>query len=151
MGMQVGGKKGGPMADINVTPLVDVVLVLLIIFMVVTPMLSSGVDVFLPESKTAEEAADNGHHLVVSIKQDESVYVETTRTSKETLIEDLNAEWKKKADRALLIKGDRRLTWRQVHGVLSVVQENGLTTMLLATEGKKGAEGAAAPAAGGAP
>ncbi|HNC96460.1 MAG TPA: biopolymer transporter ExbD, partial [Myxococcota bacterium] len=52
MGMSVGGKKGGAMADINVTPLVDVVMVLLIIFMVVTPMLSSGVDVKLPQAKT---------------------------------------------------------------------------------------------------
>ena len=51
MGMNVGGGKGGPMADINVTPLVDVVLVLLIIFMVVTQMLSSGVEVKLPQQR----------------------------------------------------------------------------------------------------
>ena len=150
MGMSVGGKKGGPMADINVTPLVDVVLVLLIIFMVVTPMLSSGVDVMLPLSKTAEEGQDNGSHLVVSIKNDETLFVETTPTTKETLIADLNAEWKKKRERALLIKGDKRLTWRQVHGVLSTIQENGLTTMLLATEGEKQGAGGA-PAAGGSP
>ena len=66
MGAKVGGKKGGAMADINVTPLVDVVLVLLIIFMVVTPMLSSGVDVNLPKAKTADEEKDMGQHLVVS-------------------------------------------------------------------------------------
>jgi hypothetical protein len=64
MGAKVGGKKGGAMADINVTPLVDVCLVLLIIFMVVTPMLSSGVDVKLPKVKTAEEEKDMGQHLV---------------------------------------------------------------------------------------
>lgn len=151
MGMSVGGKKGGPMADINVTPLVDVVLVLLIIFMVVTPMLSSGVDVMLPLAKTAEESQDNGSHLVVSIKEDESVYVETTPTTKETLIADLNAEWKKKPERALLIKGDKRLTWKQVHGVLEVIQENGLTTMLLATESKSGGGGEAGAAPGGSP
>ena len=68
MGMNMGGKKGGAMGDINVTPLVDVVLVLLIIFMVVTQMLSSGVDVKLPKSKTAESAQDVGQHLVVGIK-----------------------------------------------------------------------------------
>ena len=52
MGMNVGGNKGGPMGDINVTPLVDVVLVLLIIFMVVTQMLQSGVEVKLPNART---------------------------------------------------------------------------------------------------
>ena len=63
MGMQVGGKSGGPMADINVTPLVDVVLVLLIIFMVVTQMLASGVEVKLPKSRTATQVQDAGQHL----------------------------------------------------------------------------------------
>jgi biopolymer transport protein TolR len=134
MGMSVGDKKGGPIADINVTPLVDVVLVLLIIFMVVTPMLSSGVDVPLPKAKTAQEQNDNGQHLVVSIKADASVYVETTKSSPEKLIEDINAEYRKKADRSLLIKGDKTLRWKQVHGVLSTIQENGMNTMLLATE-----------------
>jgi biopolymer transport protein TolR len=134
MGMSVGDKKGGPIADINVTPLVDVVLVLLIIFMVVTPMLSSGVDVPLPKAKTAQEQNDNGQHLVVSIKADASVYVETTKSSPEKLIEDINAEYRKKADRSLLIKGDKTLRWKQVHGVLATIQENGMNTMLLATE-----------------
>ena len=68
MGAKVGGNKGGAMGDINVTPLVDVVLVLLIIFMVVTPMLSSGVEVKLPKAKTTTQAQDNGQHLVVSVR-----------------------------------------------------------------------------------
>ena len=68
MGMSVGGKKGGAMSDINVTPLVDVVMVLLIIFMVVTPMLSSGVDVKLPKAKTATEERDMGQFLVISLR-----------------------------------------------------------------------------------
>ena len=63
MGMQLGGKSGGPMADINVTPLVDVVLVLLIIFMVVTQMLASGVEVKLPKSRTATQVQDAGSAL----------------------------------------------------------------------------------------
>ncbi len=134
MGMNVGGSSGGPMADINVTPLVDVVLVLLIIFMVVTPMLSSGVDVKLPKAKSADESQDVGQHLVVSIREDEAIFVDTDRSSRDTLIGDLNDQWRIAPSRALLIKGDSRLKWGQVHEVMSLIQENGLNTMLLATE-----------------
>jgi len=134
MGMQVGNKRGGPMADINVTPLVDVVLVLLIIFMVVTPMLSSGVDVQLPEAKTATETQDVGQHMVVSIREDEAIFVDTTRSSKDTLIDDLNRGWQEDPARSLLIKGDKKLRWRQVHDVMELIREGGMTTMLLATE-----------------
>ena len=92
MGMKVGGKKGGPMGDINVTPLVDVVLVLLIIFMVVTPMLTSGVDVKLPRAATTQSSQDYGQHLVISIRDDGAVFVDSLRSSKDTLAEDINAE-----------------------------------------------------------
>lgn len=134
MGMNVGGKQGGPMADINVTPLVDVVLVLLIIFMVVTPMLSSGVDVELPGAKTSEERNDNGQYLVVSIRDDEAVFVDSERSSKEDLIEDLNKEFADNGSRSLLIKGDKSLTWAAVHSVMDTINEGGMNSMLLATD-----------------
>lgn len=134
MGMQVGDKKGGPMGDINVTPLVDVVLVLLIIFMVVTPMLSSGVDVSLPKASTPESVRDDGQHLVVSIREDAAVFVDTKRSSRDTLIDDINAAYREDPDRAILIKGDARLTWADVHTTMDVIKEGGMTTMLLATE-----------------
>ena len=137
MGMQVGGKSGGMIADINVTPLVDVVLVLLIIFMVVTPMLSSGVDVQLPKAGSSTTVNDAGQHLVVSVREDAAIFVDTKRSSLDTLIEDLNAEWRREPNRALLIKGDKSLKWKQVHGVLDKVRENGMTTMLLAAEKDK--------------
>ncbi len=135
--MQVGDKKGGLMADINVTPLVDVVLVLLIIFMVITPMLSSGVDVKLPAAGSSTTVNDAGQHLVVSIREDAAIFVDTKRSSLDKIIEDLNAEWRKEPNRALLIKGDKNLRWKQVHAVMDKVRENGMTTMLLAAEKKK--------------
>jgi len=137
MGMQTGGKKGGAIADINVTPLVDVVLVLLIIFMVVTPMLSSGADVALPKAKTAQETQDVGQHLVVSIREDEAVFVDTKRSSPDTLVDDINEGYKDDPARSLLIKGDKNLTWKQVHQVMDIIQEGGMNTMLLATEKSK--------------
>jgi biopolymer transport protein ExbD len=85
MGMSVGGKKGGAMADINVTPLVDVVMVLLIIFMVVTPMLSSGVDVKLPKAKTATEERDMGQYMVVAVRADGAIFVDRDQVTMETV------------------------------------------------------------------
>ena len=139
MGMQVGDKKGGPIGDINVTPLVDVVLVLLIIFMVVTPMLTSGVDVKLPDAKTTQSAQDLGQHLVISIKDDGTIYVDTNPSSLERLVEDVDAAMAGNAARSMLIKGDKALTWRQVHEVMETIrQAKGTETMLLAAEKKKG-------------
>ncbi|MBM4391782.1 MAG: biopolymer transporter ExbD [Deltaproteobacteria bacterium] len=133
MGAKVGGKKGGAMADINVTPLVDVVLVLLIIFMVVTPMLSSGIDVKLPKAKTAVEEKDMGQNLVVGVRGDGRVYVDKTEVTKETLVAELV---KVRASRALVLKGDKTATYRQVREVMDMIHKDvpGTDTMLLATE-----------------
>ena len=154
MGMKVGGSTGGPMADINVTPLVDVVLVLLIIFMVITHLLGSGVDVPLPTAKTGVEVRDGGQHLVVSIKAGAKrnivmpagmtqprtmpeIYVDVARTEPDALIDDINQAYQDKPNRSLLVKGDKALTWRDVREVMDVIHSGGMTTMLLAVEGAK--------------
>jgi biopolymer transport protein TolR len=134
MGMSVGGKKGGPMADINVTPLVDVMLVLIIIFMVVTPLLTSGVDVRLPHAKSVAESQDLGQNIAIAIKQDETVYVGQTPVTVETLIATVNDEYAKDGNRPLLIKADKRLTWKQVYKVMEELNNGGMSTMLLAVE-----------------
>lgn len=132
MGAKVGGKKGGPMADINVTPLVDVVLVLLIIFMVVTPMLSSGVDVDLPKVRTAEEEKDMGQHLVVSVRADGAVFIDRTQVELEAVAQMVEKE---RANRPLLIKGDSTVQYGQVREVMDKLHElPGTDTMLLAAE-----------------
>ena len=132
MGAKVGGKKGGAMADINVTPLVDVVLVLVIIFMVVTPMLSSGVDVELPKAKTAEEEKDMGQHLVISVRGDGVVFVDRAEV---TLDELAPLVEKERANRPMLLKGDQKVTYKQVRDVMDKLHElPGTDTMLLAAE-----------------
>ncbi|MFZ5479701.1 MAG: biopolymer transporter ExbD [Myxococcota bacterium] len=133
MGAKVGGKKGGAMADINVTPLVDVVLVLLIIFMVVTPMLSSGIDVALPKVKTAEEEKDMGQHLVISVRNDGAVFVDREQVTKESVVAKVEDV---RGNRPILVKGDKTVTYRQVREVLDVLNEGlqGADTVLLAAE-----------------
>ena len=140
MGMHVGGGKGGPMADINVTPLVDVVLVLLIIFMVVTQMLSSGVKVELPKAQTTTSVQDVGQNLVISIrpplkgKDIPQMYVDRTKSDYENLVPDINSAYEDNPARSLLIKGSVKLKWKEAYGVMSTISEGGMTTMLLATE-----------------
>jgi biopolymer transport protein TolR len=133
MGAKVGGKKKGAMAEINVTPLVDVVLVLLIIFMVVTPMLSSGVDVKLPKAKTAQEEKDMGQNLVIGVKGDGSVWVDKKGVTLETLVAEIDAQ---RANRSLVVKGDKTAKYGQVREVIDLIHEKipGTDTMLLATE-----------------
>ena len=132
MGAKVGGKKGGAMADINVTPLVDVVLVLLIIFMVVTPMLSSGVDVELPKVRTAEEEKDMGQHLVISVRNDGAIFVDRDQVTLEAVTQVVEQQ---RANRPLLIKGDSAVQYEQVRKVMDKLHELPATdTMLLAAE-----------------
>lgn len=133
MGMQVGGSKGGPMADINVTPLVDVVLVLLIIFMIVTPMLASPVEVVLPDAHKADEAKDLGSRVVVFVSPKKELFVGRERTDETVLVRDINEAFKTKEKRELLIKADSTLKWRDVHEVMTVIKEGGVQNMFLAT------------------
>ena len=141
MGMQVGDKKGGAMGDINVTPLVDVVLVLLIIFMVVTQMLSSGMDVKLPNARTSTEVRDMGQYLVLSILpasgDTPNVYMDRTQVSLEDLMGEVRAEMSANNSQGLLLKGSKRLTWKEAYKVMNTISEGGINTMLLATENKE--------------
>jgi len=138
MGMSAGGGGGGPMADINVTPLVDVMLVLIIIFMLITPVLTSGVDVRLPKAQSVDEGQDVGQNIAIAIKSDETVYVGKKETDEKHLIEDIQAEFDMDPARGLLIKGDKRLAWKQVHKVMwQINEEGGMSTLLLAVEKSK--------------
>ena len=135
MGMSVGDKdSGGMLAEINVTPLVDVMLVLIIIFMVVSQALATGVNVDLPSAKSAEESRDVGQNINIAIRGDESLYVERTETDLDGLIDELNSEFERDGARGLLVKGDKGLTWKQVRVVMDKINENGMSTMLLAVQ-----------------
>jgi biopolymer transport protein ExbD len=127
------------MADINVTPLVDVVLVLLIIFMVITPMLVSGVDVKLPMAVQTEKVKDDGQHVIVSIDADKNIYVDkdlvTLDTLAEKMIKIMENEDGGPLFTPILVKGDETLTWEDVHVVLDRIKTDlSRTEILLATD-----------------
>ncbi|MCC7382521.1 MAG: biopolymer transporter ExbD [Deltaproteobacteria bacterium] len=130
--------------EINVTPLVDVVLVLLIIFMVVTPMLSRGVAVDLPETKHHEKRNDTGSQVVVSIAKDGRIYVDADPVTEDEIGARLRRELDQKAkggERLIHVKGDRRLTYGEVRKVLERIHEAGAAQVALGTEELKKTEG----------
>ena len=145
MGGNLGSKKGA-IADINVTPLIDVVLVLLVVFMVITPLLQSGMPVDLPKATTASTVNDVGQFIVVSItanckNPDECVtkgwWVEQDEVDKDTLIDQINFEYRKNPERTVLIKGDVRLPYKYVREAMDVIAASGMTSMLVAAEKEK--------------
>jgi biopolymer transport protein ExbD/biopolymer transport protein TolR len=122
-------------SDINVTPLVDVVLVLLIIFMVVTPMLHRGVKLELPETVNHEKKQDTGEQLIVSVRK-EGVYVETQKLEGDALIAKLKDELKHMS-RPVNVRADRGLHFSDVRKVLDELHDIGAVNVGLATEDKK--------------
>ena len=141
MKLHHGGKKLLPVSEvrseINVTPLVDVCLVLLIIFMVVTPMLQKGVNVALPETPTPEKMPENQKQLTVSVKVDGSVYVSQNYVPDKELPGNFRQIHENNPDREVVVKGDKNLTYKDVRKVMRLINEAGFTRVGLVTEKKK--------------
>ncbi len=131
------GSGGGPMADINVTPLIDVVLVLLVVFMVITPLLQSGMPVDLPTATQTTTVNDVGQHITISITEKQGLWVENTEVELDTLIEEVNFEYRANPMRSILVKADHRLEYRKVREVMDMLAENGMDTVLVAASKPK--------------
>jgi biopolymer transport protein ExbD len=136
MAFSTGGSKGVK-NDINVTPLVDVVLVLLIIFMVITPMLQRGKDVVLPKANKQEESEKDADPLVLSITAEKQLYVESNPVTEDELEKEIQAELTKQPGRKLLVKGDERLTVGDVRKLMKRAQAAGARGVGLGVEEKK--------------
>ena len=121
-------------SDINVTPLVDVCLVLLIIFMVVTPLLQKGVNVTLPATTDPEKMPENPKQLEVSIRSDGSVYIGQNWVTEEDLPNTLEEIHSNNPDRQVVVKGDKRLKYKEVRKVMRLLNEAGFTRVGLVTD-----------------
>lgn len=133
MAMSTGGKKGVK-NEINITPLVDVVLVLLIIFMVVTPMLQRGKDVRLPKSNTTDEENKDGDPVILSLTKDKSIYIESTAFPTEKVEDELSRVLKATPGRKILLKGDESLSVGDVRRVMDLARRAGAKGIALGVE-----------------
>ena len=124
--------------DINVTPLVDVCLVLLIIFMVVTPMLQQGVDVLLPEGPHAEKKPGERDDLVISIKEDGTVFIGQAWIPDQDLGRYLAAEHEQDGDRTVMLKADARLPFGKVREVMKKATDANFRQVAILTENAQG-------------
>ena len=125
-------------SDINVTPLVDVCLVMLIIFMVVTPMLQKGVDVSLPQTGEPEKMPEGQKQLTISIKSDSSVFVDTRWVPAENVEAALAEIYDQTPDKDVVLKGDRRLKYKEVRALMQQINEAGFSRVGLVTEKNQG-------------
>ncbi len=140
MGMAAGAS-GGAMSDINVTPFVDVCLVLLIIFMVITPMLQEGVTINLPEaSNTQKKDADEENAIVVSMSGPRMVNIQRKPVPRDQYLAEMTEVHDRMPEKPVLIKADRTLAYGDVRKLMIETNEAGFETISLVTEKPPGEE-----------
>ena len=125
------------LADINVTPLVDVMLVLLIIFMITAPMLHQGIEVALPQAEAEAMALRVDDPLVLSVNRDGLVYVQDEPIHPSQLIDRLKPLIEARGDGTVFLKGDRELPYGQIIEVLDILNRGGIQQVGMVTERPK--------------
>ena len=143
MGLSTGGGggynrgRGGshrPMAEINVTPMVDVMLVLLIIFMVAAPLLTAGVPIDLPDSKAKAISDEDNKPLEVSINKSGKIYVGETEVTEERIVTILTSMTEDNPERRIYIRADQGLDYGKVMRILGTINGAGFNKVALISE-----------------
>jgi len=127
-------KRRRPMSEINVTPFVDVMLVLLIVFMVTAPLLTVGIPVELPETRSSDTLSDDQAPLVVTVQEDGSVSLQKNIMDADTLIARLQAIVVENPSVELYVRGDRRVPYGTVIGVMDMIKSAGMSRVKLVTK-----------------
>lgn len=130
--MTSGGNNNNFMSDINVTPFVDVMLVLLIIFMVTAPMMTQGVDVALPEA-TAEPLPAEKEQLIISIDNKATVFINDVPVTVDDLNEKLKRIMSNRSDREVYLKADKDIPYGTVVRVMSEIKLAGVEKLGMVT------------------
>ncbi len=142
MAMDVGGSKGGLKSDINVTPLVDVMLVLLIIMMLIAPMLQKGVPVNLPSAGNTTDKPDTQDQTVVSIDSQNQFWVNGIQYSREDFANRVVTVLEDKKEKVVLIKGDTDARYSAIMQAMDDLRKANIENIALITEKKTPAPGA---------
>ncbi len=134
MSMDVGGAKGGPKSDINVTPLVDVMLVLLIIMMLIAPMLQKGVPVTLPIADNTVDKPETQDQTVVAVDSKNQFYVDGLPIERALMAERVKTKLEDKSERIVLIKGDQDASYSAIMTAMDDLRKVGIEDIGLITE-----------------
>ena len=135
-GRMTGGRYR-PMSDINVTPLVDVMLVLLIVFMVTAPLLTVGVPVDLPQTQ-APPINEPKEPTVITVNRDGAIFIQETSVPMDSLVPKLQAITGSNPDAVLYVRGDKEINYGRVLEVMSLVSSAGFRKVSLVAEAPKG-------------
>ena len=141
MGMAVGDKSGGMNSEINITPLADVMLVLLIIVMLIAPLLTAGVTLTLPDASNTGNKPDNDNNTTVAVTADGRYFVDNVQTTQQELLNAINSALERKLERILLIKADVNAQYSSAMGLMDQLQRAGIENVALITERQVGGGG----------
>ena len=131
MAMSTGGNESGsPMSEINVTPLVDVMLVLLIIFMVTAPMITSSVNVNLPQAN-AKPAPSDMKPITISVNAQGGVFLNNTQVELPNLVSTLQAAAQNNPDQRIFVRGDKDVPYGTMIQVMATITQGGFTKVAL--------------------
>lgn len=137
MGMQMGSGKKGPVSDINVTPLVDVMLVLLVIFMVTAPMLFSGINLKLPKTQKVNSVGLRDELVILSITESEQFFLGKNPVSQKDLVPSILNQFKKNKTDVVYLRADYNLRYEKVAKLIAALKKAGVSNIALVTEVEK--------------
>lgn len=131
-------KKKGPIADINVTPLVDVMLVLLVIFMITAPLMLNGIQLQLPKTQEVNPMQVQASQIVLSLTLNNEIFLGKDLVEKKDLLSLIKSEQKKKKTQAVFIRADYTSAYGQVAKLMSFLKQGGINSISLITEIEQG-------------
>ena len=136
MGMEDFGGRHETKSEINVTPLVDVMLVLLIIFMVVTPMLQKGKPVLLPQTDHPDKKPESDKELLISVQSDKQIFIDAKWFPDQEFAAKMREYGERASSKDVLIKADKQLQYGDVRKVMKMIKDGGFEKIALITERK---------------
>ena len=137
MSMGVDGKGDGPMADINVTPLVDVMLVLLVIFMITAPLMLNGIKLELPKTKEVNPVNLNTRQVVLSFARSGDLFLGKEKILRQEILQEIKSQLQSSKTDTLFLRADFGIRYGQVAKLMSFLKRGGVNKIALVTETTK--------------